>query len=101
MELRAAARLNRDAEPERVCEDYLAPLSLTADERARFVRDAASDDAHASMASLHAALAGHAVDADAVGYFLSRLTPKRSAQMATAAMGVRTVATPAIVPVSR
>jgi membrane glycosyltransferase len=64
MELRAAARLNRDAEPARVCEDYLAPLSLTADERARLVRDAASADTRASMTSLHAALAGHAIDAD-------------------------------------
>ena len=38
MELRIAARLNRDAAPAAVCEEYLAGLALAPDERARIVR---------------------------------------------------------------
>ena len=42
MELRAAARLNRDAAPAAVCEEYLAALALAPDERARIVRACAA-----------------------------------------------------------
>ena len=35
MELRAAARLNRDAAPAAVCDDYLAALGLAPTDRAR------------------------------------------------------------------
>ncbi|HKE49768.1 MAG TPA: glucans biosynthesis glucosyltransferase MdoH, partial [Rhodanobacteraceae bacterium] len=67
MELRAAARLNRDAAPAAVCDDYLAGLACAPDERTRIVRACAGGGANVydAMACVHATLAaegGHAPD---------------------------------------
>jgi hypothetical protein len=42
MELRAPARLNRDAAPAAVCEAYLGALALAGEERASITRACAS-----------------------------------------------------------
>jgi membrane glycosyltransferase len=65
MELRAAARLNRDTEPAAICEDYLAALALAPDERTRLVRACAAGgaDARRALAGVHAALAQGRADA--------------------------------------
>jgi len=66
MELRAPARLNRDAAPAAVCEAYLASLALAGDERNAIVRACAggTTDVAGAMRCVHGALAGSAVDAD-------------------------------------
>ncbi len=65
MELRAPARLNRDAAPAAVCDAYLGALALAGEERAAIVRACASGaaDVVGAMRCVHGALAGAAVDA--------------------------------------
>ena len=64
MELRAPARLNRDAAPAAVCEAYLGALALAGDERTSIVRACAGPNADVAgaMRCVHGALAGGAVD---------------------------------------
>ncbi|HEV7491287.1 MAG TPA: glucans biosynthesis glucosyltransferase MdoH [Rhodanobacteraceae bacterium] len=58
MELRAAARLNRDAAPAAVCDDYLASLALAPEDRARIAHACAGAfDTRAAMTAMHRALA--------------------------------------------
>jgi membrane glycosyltransferase len=77
MELRVAARLNRDAAPAAVCDDYLAALALAPDERARIVRACAGGgtDVRAAMTCVHGALAAETTDAQnpAFGSLRARL----------------------------
>src|SRR6185312_3389293 len=77
MELRAPARLNRDAAPAAVCEAYLGALALAGDERDAMVRACAggSADVAGAIRCVHGALAGGAVDADnpALGSVRTRL----------------------------
>jgi membrane glycosyltransferase len=64
MELRAPARLTRDAAPAAVCEAYLGALALAGEERASITRACASPaaDVAGAMRCVHGALAGGAVD---------------------------------------
>ncbi len=64
MELRASARLNRDAAPVAVCDAYLASLALAGEERTRLVRACATEavDTPSAMAFVHRALAGDAAE---------------------------------------
>ena len=77
MELRAPARLNRDAAPAAVCEAYLGALALAGDERASIARACAGAgaDVAGAMRCVHGALAGGAVDPDnpALGSVRTRL----------------------------
>ena len=65
MELRIAARLNRDAAPAAVCEAYLGSLAVAGDARNAIVRACVggSADVAGAMRCVHGALAGDTVDA--------------------------------------